>query len=181
MKKLVFAVSAFICIYLVACTNDANSGNDKNISTARDILKGIETGDSAKLAAIAPDAVDHAGPMGDITSGDSIKGSLLEMHNRIKDLKFEILGDAASGDYVYTWNKMTGTPLDSTMGFTPNQPFSISGVDVIRFRDGKVVEHWGTIDQKDLMMIRAQQMPNATTVKVTLGDSSNNKKDTTRR
>jgi hypothetical protein len=76
---------------------------------------------------------------------------------------------------------MTGTPLDSTMGFTPNQPFSISGVDVIRFRDGKVVEHWGTIDQKDLMMIRAQQMPNATTVKVTLGDSSNNKKDTTRR
>jgi len=43
-----------------------------------------------------------------------------------------------------------------------------------------VVEHWGTIDQKDLMMMRAQQMPNATTVKVTMGDTTN-KKDTTRK
>jgi len=181
MKNLLFAVSAFISIFLIACNNDGNSGNDNNISKARDIMKGIETGDSTKFASIAPDAVDHAGPTGDVTNGDSIKGSLMEMHNHIKDLKIEILGDAASGDYVYTWTKMTGTPLDSTMGFPPNQPFSLSGVDIVKFRDGKAVEHWGTIDQKDLMMIRAQQMPNATTVKVTMGDTTNNKKDTSKR
>ena len=181
MKKLRFAVSAFYTIFLIACNNDGNSGNDNNISTSRDIIKGIETGDSSKLSSIAPDAVDHAGPTGDVTNGDSIKGYLLEMHNHIKDLKIDILGDAASGDNVYTWTKMTGTALDSTMGFMPNQPFSVSGVEILKFRDGKVVEHWGTIDQKDLMMMRAQQMPNATTVKVTMGDSTNNKKDTSKR
>lgn len=180
MKKLLFTALAFISVFLVACTNDENSGND-NISTARDIMKGIETGDTTKLASIADDAVDHAGPYGEVRSGDSIKGYLMEMHNHVRDLKIEILGDAASGDYVYTWTKMTGTALDSTMGFPPNQPFSISGVDIIKFRDGKAVEHWATIDQKDLMLMRAQQMPNATTVKVTMGDTTGNKKDTTRR
>jgi len=181
MKKLCFAVSAFYAIFLIACNNDGNSGNDNNISTSRDIIKGIETGDSSKLSSIAPDAVDHAGPTGDVSNGDSIKGYLLEMHNHIKDLKIDILGDAASGDNVYIWTKMTGTALDSTMGFMPNQPFSVSGVEILKFRDGKVVEHWGTIDQKDLMLMRAQQMPNATTVKVTMGDSTNNKKDTSKR
>jgi hypothetical protein len=31
------------------------------------------------------------------------------------------------------------------------------------------------------MAMRAQMMPNATTVKVTMGDTSNNKKDTTKK
>ena len=67
MKKLLFAVSAFYSIFLMSCNNNGNSGNDNNISTSRDIIKGIETGDSTKLSSIAPDAVDHAGPTGDVT------------------------------------------------------------------------------------------------------------------
>jgi predicted ester cyclase len=177
MKKVLFAVSVSFCCLLMACSN-ANSGNDKNLSTSRDIFKGIETGDTAKLSSIASDAVDHAGPNGDVTSGDSIKAYLSQIHNHIKDLKVDILGDAADGDYVYTWSKMSGTPVDSSMGFPANQPFTVSSVDIVKFRDGKAVEHWGFIDQKDVMMMRARQMPNATTVKVTMGDTSASKKDT---
>jgi len=90
MKKLLFAVSAFYSIFLMSCNNNGNSGNDNNLSASRDIIKGIETGDSTKLSSIAPDAVDHAGPTGDVTNGDSIKGYLLEMHNHIKDLKMKV-------------------------------------------------------------------------------------------
>jgi len=181
MKQILFALSAFLFCFLFACNNNGSSGNDKNISTSRDIFKGIETGDTTKLASIASDAVDHAGPNGDVTSGDSIKASLAQIHNHIKDLKIEVLGDASNGDYVYSWTKMSGTALDSSMGFAPNQPFSISSVDIVKFRDGKAVEHWGFIDQKELMMMRARQMPNTTTVKVTMGDSSSNNKDTTKK
>jgi predicted ester cyclase len=181
MKKILFAVSASFCCFLISCNNDGSSGNDKNISAARDIYKGIETGDSTKLSAIAADAVDHAGPYGEVTSADSIKAMLLEIHNRVKDLKIEIINDVASGDYVYNWNKWTGTALDSSMGFAPNQPFNTTGVDIVKFRDGKIVEHWGFIDQKDVIAMRAQMMPNATTVKVTMGDTSANKKDSTRK
>ena len=177
MKKLLFATTVFFSFFLIACTNKTNSGNDKNLSASRDIFKGLETGDTSKFSSIAPDAVDHAGPTGDVSNGDSIKGYLTAMHNHVKDLKVEILDDVANGDYVYTWTKMTGTALDSSMGFPPNQPFSVRGVDIVKFRDGKAIEHWGFIDQQDLMAMRAQQMPNATTVKVTMGDTSRNQKD----
>lgn len=181
MKKIFLALSAFFCCYLIACNDNSNSGNDKNLSASRDIFKGIETGDTNKLAPIATDAVDHAGPYGEVTGGDSIKAMLAQIHNHVKDLKIEILNDVSSGDYVYTWNKWSGTALDSSMGFAPNQPFNTSGVDVVKFRDGKAVEHWGFIDQKDVMAMRAQMMPNATTVKVTMGDTSSNKKDSTKK
>jgi hypothetical protein len=64
------------------------------------------------------------------------------------------------------------------MGFVPNQPFNTTGVDIVKFRDGKAVEHWGFVDQKDVIAMRAQMMPNATIVKVTMGDTTANKKDT---
>lgn len=170
MKQLIFA-PVFACFLFVAC-NDAGSGNNENVSRARDILKGIETGDTTKLSSIAPDAIDHAGPMGEVTSGDSIKGILAGIHDHVRDLKIEILGDAADGDYVYTWSRMSGTALDSSMGFPPNQPFNVRSVDIIRFANGMAIEHWGFVDQQDLMNMRAMQMPNATTVKVTMGDTS---------
>jgi predicted ester cyclase len=175
MKRLVFA--AALCCFFVAC-NNADSSNEKNLSTSRDIFKGIETGDTNKLSSIAPDAVDHSGPTGEVTNGDSIKGILSQMHNHVKDFKIDIVNDAASGDYVYTWSKMSGTALDSSMGFPPNQPFNVTGVDIVKFRDGKAVEHWGFLDMKDVAAMRAQMMPNATTVKLTMGDTSKTKKDT---
>ena len=182
MKSILFAASAVSLCCLIACNNSSGSlGNDKNLSASRDIFKGIETGDTTKLTSIAPDAVDHAGPTGgDVTNGDSIKGMLAQIHTHVKDFKIDILGDAASGDYVYTWTKWTGTALDSAMGFQANQPFNTSGVDIIKFRNGQAVEHWGFVDQKEMMAMRAQMMPNATTVKVTMGDTAN-KKNTTRK
>lgn len=181
MKKIFLALSALFCCYLIACNDNSNSGNDKNLSASRDIFKGIETGDTNKLASIAPDAVDHAGPMGEVTNGDSIKAMLTQIHNHVKDLKIEILNDVSSGDYVYTWNKWSGTALDSSMGFAANQPFNTSGVDIVKFRDGKAVEHWGFLDQKDVNAMRARMLPNATTVKVIMGDTSSNKNGSTKK
>lgn len=180
MKQLIFAASAALCFSLVACTNN-NNGNDKNLSTTRDIFKGIETGDTTKFASIPPESVDHAGPMGEIHNGDSIKAMLAGIHSHIKDLKIEIVNIASSGDYVYVWNKWTGTALDSSMGFAPNQPFTTSGVEIIKYNDGKAMEHWGFIDQKEVMDMRARMMPNAMTVKLSVGDSTKNKKDSTKK
>jgi predicted SnoaL-like aldol condensation-catalyzing enzyme len=181
MKKFFFVLSTSFCCLLIACNNDQDSGNDQKLSASRDIFKGIETGDTSKLNSIAPDAIDHDGPNGEVTSGDSIRAYLAQIHDHVKDLKVDILGDAVSGDYVYTWSKMSGTALDSAMGFPADQPFEVSGVDVVKFRDGKAVEHWGFVSQKELRTMRIQQMPNATTVKVIMGDTSANRKDSAKK
>ncbi len=179
MKSFLFAATV-VCCFLFACS-DAGSGNNENISKAKDIFKGIETGDTTKFTSIAPDAVDHAGPMGEMTGGDSIKATLANIHNHVRDLKIEIMGEAANGDYVYIWSRMSGTALDSTMGFPANQPFNVRGVDLVKFSNGLITEHWGFVDQQDLMTMRAMQMPNATTVNVTMGDTSAARKDSAAR
>lgn len=174
MKPILFA--AFASLLFVACNN--GSSDQKNVDTTHDIIKAIETGDSTKMTAIDPNAIDHAGPNGDVKNGDSIKAMYLDVHNHFKDLKIDVLGDASNGDYVYTWSRMTGTPTDSMMGFPANIPIDFKGVDILKFSNGKMTEHWGTIDQQDLSKIMAAQRPNATIVTATVTD---NKKDSTKK
>jgi len=163
MKKLLFAATAGLCCFIISCNNsgttgtastenstDSNAAKYKQIN--RDILKGIETGDSSKFRDIADDAVDHMGPMGqEIKGGDNIRKMLLDMHNHVKDLKFDVKDEAVNGDNLYTWASMTGTTLDSSMGVPSNTKVNWTSVDVLKFKDGKAYEHWGYVDPKDMM------------------------------
>ena len=135
-----------------------DSTAEKYKQANRDVLKGIETGDSTKFAAIADDAVDHAGPMGDVKGGDSIKHFLKDMHNQISNLKIDIHGEAVDGDYLYVWSTMSGTAnANNTMMLPPGKSFSWKGVDVLKFnKDGKAVEHWGYMDPRDMMSMGSQ-------------------------
>jgi predicted ester cyclase len=115
-------------------------------------MKAIETGDSTVIdSLIASDAVDHSAPNGKEMKGDSIKWMLRNMHNEISDLNMDIIADAAEGDYVFTLSRMTGTTKTAGMGMPPNTKMDMKGVDVVKFRDGKAVEHWSYMDPKDMM------------------------------
>ncbi|HEV7620711.1 MAG TPA: ester cyclase [Flavisolibacter sp.] len=114
-------------------------------------MKAIETGDSSKIN-IASDAVDHnGGPQGRELKGDSIKWYLADMHNHFGDLKFVIINDASDGDYVYSYTRMTGTTKDASMGIPAGTKLDMKGVDVLKFKDGKLSEHWGYMDPNDMM------------------------------
>ena len=161
MKKVTFL--AAVCFYLVSCSDTTSSDGTTNSaggadSTAakykqinRDVLNGLETGDTTKFAGIADDAIDHAGPMGDIKGGAEIKAFLKKVHAGISNLKIDILGEAVDGDYLYCWNTMSGTPTDASLGMPVGKPFSMKNVDVVKFKDGKAVEHWGNMDMADMM------------------------------
>lgn len=163
MKKLLIAAAAGLCCFIISCNNSGTAGTastgSSTDSTAakykqinRDILKGIETGDSSKFAGIADDAVDHTGPMGqEVKGGDNIKKMLLDMHNHAKDLKFDVKDEAVNGDNLFTWATMTGTATDSSMGVPANTKFNWTSVDVLKFKDGKASEHWAYLDPKDMM------------------------------
>jgi predicted ester cyclase len=159
MKKL-FSAAAVIMICLMISCNDSGSssstsGNDQNaqnLEKNRKVLKGIETGDSSLINPyIADDAVDHQGPHGDIKGGDSIRHMLADMHNHVKDIKFDVIADAANGDYIFCLSKMTGTMNDDSWGMPAGTKMDEKGVDVIKIKDGKMVEHWGFVDPAAMM------------------------------
>jgi steroid delta-isomerase-like uncharacterized protein len=62
----------------------------------------------------------------------------------------EILGE---GDAVAVRTRVTGTNQGGFLGTPANgNPFDIAAVSIYRFRDGKIVSHWGLNDGMTLMM-----------------------------
>lgn len=68
------------------------------------------------------------------------------------DLKLTIEEIIAEGDKV--WARMTarGTHRGQFMGLAPTgKSFAITVIDICRFENGKIVEHWGVPDRFHLM------------------------------
>jgi len=148
-------------LLLISCTdstktstdNTGTSQADENLAKNSRVYKAIETGDAATLdSLISSDAVDHQGPNGtEIKGTDNVKHMLADIHNHLKDGKFEVIEAATNGDYIFTLARVTGTTADSTWGMPPGSKVDEKGVDVVKIRDGKMVEHWGFVDPAAMM------------------------------
>ncbi len=150
-------------LFLVACKDDDNHDDhdaktSKNPLGARIIYDAIETGDVSKVDSIlAKDAVDHS-PMGDVKGSDSIKAVLADIHNHFKDLKLDIIAEVPGEEYGFTLVNFKGTCTDSSHGMPPGTKIDSRAVDVVRFKDSKVVEHWQYMDPAEMMKM-AHKMP----------------------
>ena len=160
MKKF-FCLACVSMLLLMSCTDSTKTSTDATstsqyedlLSKNRKVYKAIETGDAATLdSLIASDAVDHQGPNGtDITGTDSVKHMLADIHNHLNDGKFEVIESATNGEYIFTLAHVTGTTADSSWGVPPGTKMDEKGVDVVRIKDGKMVEHWGFVDAAEMM------------------------------
>jgi predicted SnoaL-like aldol condensation-catalyzing enzyme len=153
MKKLLYTAATAMLCFFISCKDSSttgisstdNSQNDKNLANNRKIFKAIVTGDAATIESLSSsDGVDHQGPNGDVKGRDSITHMLADFHNHIKDLKVDVISDAANGDYVFALVHLTGTATDEMMGGAGTK-LDEKGVDVVRFKDGKIAEHWGFV------------------------------------
>ena len=98
----------------------------------------------------APDFVSH------VTArvNPAALGSDIRPHERtfwdaaqraFPDMKFEVNLVLESGDLVVSNWSLTGTHSGAAFYGIPasGKPVTINGTAILRFRDGKVVEHWG--------------------------------------
>ena len=104
-------------------------------------------GDVSKLDNfISPDFVDHSGGAGDIEirGKDSLKAKVGDLHNHVKDLKFNLIASATSDDgaYNFTLVQLTGTSIDDFMGVPPNTTIDQTAVNVISIKDGMFTGQW---------------------------------------
>jgi predicted ester cyclase len=85
-------------------------------------------------------------------NADGVRGSIAFLRAAFPDLTLNIEDSAALGDK--TWARIVGRGTHSGpfMGMPPSgKSFEITVIDVCRYKDARIIEHWGVADQFSLM------------------------------
>jgi predicted ester cyclase len=82
---------------------------------------------------------------------EGMKGDIQLLHTSFPDFNLTIDELITESDKV--WARMTarGTNTGGFMGPPNGKSFEVSVFDVCRFKDGKIVEHWGSPDRFALL------------------------------
>ena len=160
MKKLLFLAIVALLFFFAGCTDQktdgASAATQKNLDAFRAVDTAFQTGDISRIDdVVASDFVDHT-PKGDM-GRDSLKVMITKMKNA-GTMKSEIKKEFADDEYVIAWMRWTGTSNGSVPEL-PVGPYDMSGIEVVRYKDGKAVEHWAFMDARDLMNMMGAQMP----------------------
>ena len=162
MKKLFFILAVVILNSLIACNSNtggisATAKKNKEVNTA--IMKAYEAGDYSKMGDyIAVDAVDHGSYIGDVKGLDSIVAAMKIYHDQMNHMKSEVIREMADDEYVIVWSKVSGTTKTDMMGMKAGQSYTLNGVDIGKFKNGKAVEHWLYMDPKEMMQMMMPAM-----------------------
>ncbi len=104
---------------------------------------------------ISENMIEHATMPPGITSAglQGLKDVIAWQIGAFPDMKMTILSAAVKGDMAYVHYNQKGT---NTGAMGPDMPatgkaIDMNGVDIIRFENGKAVEHWGYWDETKMM------------------------------
>ena len=128
------------------------SDNDNVARFRRLIDEGFTRGDLRVVdELIAPGCVEHQ--RGNAPGPDGAKEVVRTLHRWMSDFSLTIEDVAVAGDTVWSRNRARGTNTGSVMGSAPTGKLvDVDVIDIVRFEDGMVVEHWGIADQLGLML-----------------------------
>jgi steroid delta-isomerase-like uncharacterized protein len=110
---------------------------------------------AAIIEYLSPDFVDHTS-MGEAFAGvpefEDLKADWDGIFRAFPDVRFTIDHVVAEGDKLMSWWTMRGTHSEEFLGVeATGQEVELLGGDVIRFAEGKMVEHWDFFDRFGLM------------------------------
>lgn len=142
----------------------ANAAAETNKAAVRNFMdKALAGGDTTIVdSMLAENFVEHQVFPGNAPDRNGVKAFIVQWHAAFPDLKVEIHDMAADSNEVWVYSTMSGTMTGPLMGMKPTgKSFQSEGFDLIRFEDGKVVEHWGAMDNGAMMEQLGVSMPAA--------------------
>ncbi len=99
-----------------------------------------------------PDFVNLSAPPGVPPDREGGKMFLQSFASAFRDARFTIEDMIAEGDRVATKKTFTGTHEGEFAGVPPTgNRVTLTYVDILRLRDGRIVEHWLSMDQLSFM------------------------------
>lgn len=101
---------------------------------------------------IAPEFLNHEAPPGSNRGPESMRGVVTMLRAAFPDMHFTIQELVAEGDTVMGRVTMSGTHQGSFQGIPPTgRSFQQDQMHLVRFRDGKGVEHRAVRDDLSMM------------------------------
>jgi steroid delta-isomerase-like uncharacterized protein len=103
---------------------------------------------------VSDDCVEHQnfGP-GHAPGAEGVRSVISSLRAAFPDFRLVVEDVAVRGDMVWARNVASGTNHGSFMGHPPTgRPMRADVIDVVRVRDGRIVEHWGVPDRLSVLM-----------------------------
>jgi steroid delta-isomerase-like uncharacterized protein len=110
-------------------------------------------GDEAALEELLdPDFVDHGALPGQSPDREGHRQTLVVFRNAFPDLQVTTEDIVAEGEKVVSRWTARGTHQGELMGIAPTgKEVTITGIDVLRIAEGKVVERWAEYNDLEMM------------------------------
>lgn len=126
---------------------------EQNKKTAERLPMEINKGNLAIFDEVTdPKGVDHAVPPGLPHTPAGTKQFLMGFRAAFPDLKYKIEDTIGEGDYVVQRVTGTATMKGDFQGMPASgKSATWSEIHIVRFANGKVVEHWANIDQMGML------------------------------
>jgi steroid delta-isomerase-like uncharacterized protein len=102
--------------------------------------------------AVAPDSVDHDPAPGQVSGPQGYRAFFTGMRTAFPDLKADLVALVADEESIAFAYTLSGTHKGPLMGIpATGKKVSIRGLQLSKFRDGKMVERWGSSDQLGML------------------------------
>jgi steroid delta-isomerase-like uncharacterized protein len=96
--------------------------------------------------------VDHAAPPGFPSGPEGAKQVFTMYRSAFPDFRLNVWDLIAEGDKVVARWSTQGTHQGELMGIPPTgKRVEVTGIDIFRFAEGKIAEHWAEFDMLGLM------------------------------
>lgn len=154
-KKNLAALFIIVMLSLIAFGFTPAGDEEKNTAAMRRFYDEVMAKGNMKTIdeLVADNFVEHYTPTPDSPKD---KAGLKQMMGMFRmgfpDLQITIEDIIAKGDKVWAYTTMRGTNTGEFMGMpATGKKIAVKGLDIVRFANGKAVEHWGLNDDLAMM------------------------------
>ena len=127
--------------------------NEQNINAQKKFGEAVNTGNLESIRdLVAIDSVDHDPAPGQVAGPEGYIKFFTMMRTAFPDFKLEVEQLVADDDNVAFAYTATGTHKGDFMGIAPTgKSVRFRGLQISKFKNGKMVERWGSSDELGIL------------------------------
>lgn len=154
-KKSFFVLFAIVAVGAMSFGFTPAGNEEKNTAAMKRFYEEVMNKGNMKAIdeLIADNFVEHYLPDPSFPANKAGVAQMMGMfRTAFPDLQVTIEDIIAKGDKVWVYSTMRGTNKGEFMGMpATGKKIEVKGVDIVRFVNGKAVEHWGLNDDLKMM------------------------------